>query len=87
MKILCLYLSFKGSFYTSYIYVNYMKLHLFVKHRFCYDDVNCILVAQHGDQWFAAVNRILECCFVITKGNVLTELSDCELLKISASCS
>jgi hypothetical protein len=31
---------------------------------FCYDDVNCDLVAQQGDQSFAVVNRIMEYCFI-----------------------
>jgi len=41
-----------------------LQLHFCSEDRFCCDDVNCVLVAQHGDKWIAVVCRILEYCFV-----------------------
>ena len=44
---------------------------LFAKGRFCCDVVDCVLVALHGDEWFAVVNRILEYLFVKMKRECL----------------
>ena len=42
--------------------------------------MNCVLVAQHGDQLFAVLNTVLNYSFFQNKRNVLTELIDCENL-------
>jgi hypothetical protein len=43
--------------------------------------VNCVAVAQYSDQRFAVVGWILEYCILVTKRDVLTELSGCEFDK------